>query len=128
METGKHRIDKYLWAIRIFKTRSLAAEACAKGKVKENGDSVKASRNIKIGDRFEIKTSDKKWVIQVSGLIQQRVQFSEAIKYYLDLTPEEETNRIKLIAATFNTGKRLSKIGRPTKKDKRNLDDFLSEP
>ena len=126
METGKHRIDKYLWAIRIFKTRSLAAEACEKGKVKENGNSVKASRNVKIGDEYEIKTSEKKWKIQVTGLIQQRVQYAEAIKFYTDITPEDEINRIKLQAASFNTGKRLSKIGRPTKKDKRDLDEFIN--
>jgi ribosome-associated heat shock protein Hsp15 len=72
----KLRIDKYLWAIRIFKTRSLAAEACEKGKVKLNGDSVKASKSVTIGDEYEIKTEAKKWIIKVTALLPNRVQFS----------------------------------------------------
>src|SRR3954463_9143807 len=103
----KLRIDKYLWAIRIFKTRSLASEACEKGRVKLNGDSVKASKPVTVGDEYEVKTEAKKWVIKVTGLLSNRVQYSEAIKYYIDLTPEEENERIKTQAPTFHTGKRL---------------------
>ena len=123
----KLRIDKYLWAIRIFKTRSLAAEACEKGKVKLNGDSVKASKSVTIGDEYEVKTEAKKWIIKVTGLLANRVQYSEAIKYYIDLTPEEEAEHSKIQAASFHTGKRLSKIGRPTKKERRDLDDFVED-
>ncbi|HLL41574.1 MAG TPA: RNA-binding S4 domain-containing protein [Segetibacter sp.] len=123
----KLRIDKYLWAIRIFKTRSLAAEACEKGKVKLNGDSVKASKSVTIGDEYEIKTEAKKWIIKVTGLLPKRVQFSEAIKFYIDLTPEDDSEAIKIQAASFHTGKRLSKIGRPTKKERRDLDDFVED-
>jgi len=123
----KLRIDKYLWAIRIFKTRSLAAEACEKGKVKLNGDSVKASKSVTIGDEYEIKTEAKKWIIKVTALLPNRVQFSEAIKFYIDLTPEEDSEAIKIQAASFHTGKRLSKIGRPTKKERRDLDDFVED-
>jgi ribosome-associated heat shock protein Hsp15 len=124
--TEKLRIDKYLWAIRLFKTRSLAGEACDKGKVKMNGAAVKASKNVNVGDEYEVKTEAKKWVIKVTGLLDHRVQFSEAIKHYLDITPEEETQRLQYQAATFHTGKRQSKIGRPTKKERRDLDE-LSE-
>jgi len=127
MEKEKLRIDKYLWAIRIFKTRSLAAEACDKGKVKSNGEPVKASKNINIGDEFEIKTSDRKWVIKVREKLYNRMKFSEAVNFYTDITPIEETERIKFEAAVFHTGKRMSKIGRPTKKNKRDLDEFLGE-
>ena len=123
----KLRIDKYLWAIRIFKTRSLAAEACEKGKVKLNGDSVKASKSVTIGDEYEIKTDAKKWIIKVTALLSNRVQYSEAIKFYIDLTPEEDSELIKIQAASFHTGKRLSKIGRPTKKERRDLDDFVED-
>src|SRR5215210_2557597 len=123
----KLRIDKYLWAIRIFKTRSLAAEACEKGKVKLNGDSVKASKSVAIGDEYEIKTEAKKWIIKVTALLPNRVQFSEAIKFYIDLTPEVDSEAIKIQAASFHTGKRLSKIGRPTKKERRDLDDFVED-
>jgi ribosome-associated heat shock protein Hsp15 len=125
MESAKLRLDKYLWSIRLFKTRSLASEACDKGKVKLNGNSLKPARNVQIGEEYEIRTSEKKWLIKVLGLLHTRVQYSEAIKYYSDITPAEETDRIKFEAAFFQTGKRQSKVGRPTKKDKRNLDEFL---
>lgn len=125
MESAKLRLDKYLWSIRLFKTRSLAAEACDKGKVKLNGNSLKPARNVQIGEEYEIRTSEKKWLIKVLDLLHTRVQYSEAIKYYSDITPAEETDRIKFEAAFFQTGKRQSKVGRPTKKDKRDLDEFL---
>ncbi|MGI8636996.1 MAG: RNA-binding S4 domain-containing protein, partial [Segetibacter sp.] len=85
----KLRIDKYLWAIRVFKTRSLASEACEKGKIKFKGDLVKASKAVTVGDEYEIKTDARKWIIKVTGLLSNRVQYAEAIKYYLDLTPSE---------------------------------------
>jgi len=125
MEKEKIRIDKYLWAIRLFKTRSQAADACDKGKVKHNGDNTKASKTVTLHDEYEVKTESKRWLIKVTGLLDHRVQYSEAIKYYSDITPAEELDRIKFQAAVFHTGKRLSKQGRPTKKDKRDLDEFM---
>ena len=125
MQKEKVRIDKYLWSIRIYKTRSQAAEACEKGKVKFNGQSVKASRAVQPADEYEIKTENKKWLIKVTELLSNRVAYSEAIKYYADITPEEEIDRIKFVTSAFHTGKRLSKVGRPTKKQKRSLDDFM---
>lgn len=122
----KLRIDKYLWAIRLFKTRSQAGDACSKGKVKMNGNAVKASRIVAIGDEYEVKTESRRWVVKVTGLLDHRVQYSEAIKFYVDLTPAEELDRIKFEAATYQTGKRLSKIGRPTKKQRRDLGDFMN--
>jgi ribosome-associated heat shock protein Hsp15 len=121
------RIDKYLWAIRLFKTRTLAATACDQGKVKLGGSSVKASKHVNEGDEYEVKTEAKRWVIKVTGVIDKRVQYSEAISHYIDITPSEEIERVQFQAAAFFTGKRNSKIGRPTKKDRRNLDDFKSE-
>jgi ribosome-associated heat shock protein Hsp15 len=125
MEKEKLRIDKYLWAIRLFKTRSQAADACDKSKVKLNGDNVKASKTVTLGDEYEVKTEAKRWVIKVTGLLDHRVQYSEAITYYTDITPAEELDRIQFQAAVFNTGKRMSKQGRPTKKDKREIDGFM---
>jgi len=126
-EKEKLRLDKYLWAIRIFKTRSMAAAACDTGKVKQMSTAVKASKNVNIGDEYEVKTEAKKWVIKVTGLLHNRVAYSEAIKYYLDITPQEELDRLQFQAASFHTGKRQSKIGRPTKKQRRELDEFLGE-
>ncbi len=121
----KIRVDKYLWSTRIFKTRSLAADACDKGRVKLNGTAIKASKNVNAGDEYDIKTEDRKWVIKVVALLDHRVQYSEAIKYYVDLTPEEKEDPSQIQASSFHTGKRLSKIGRPTKKQRRDLEDFI---
>ena len=121
----KLRIDKYLWAIRLFKTRSQAGDACSKGKVKFLGENIKASKTVNIGDEYEVKTEHKRWVIKVTGLLEKRVQYAEAVKFYTDITPPEELDRITFQAATFNTGKRPSKIGRPTKKERRDIDDFM---
>jgi len=123
-EKEKLRIDKYLWAIRLFKTRTLAAAACDSGKLKWNGSQVKASKQVSIGEEYEIKTEAKRWRIKVTDLLYKRAAYSEAIKYYIDITPKEEIQRLQYQAASFHTGKRKSKIGRPTKKERRDLQDF----
>jgi ribosome-associated heat shock protein Hsp15 len=122
----KLRIDKYLWAIRLFKTRSQAGDACDKGKIKWQGNNVKASKTVNLGEEYEVKTEARKWVIKVTGLLEKRVAYPEAIKNYEDITPPEELDVIKFQASSFNTGKRLSKVGRPTKKDKRDIDSFTT--
>jgi ribosome-associated heat shock protein Hsp15 len=118
----KLRIDKYLWAIRLFKTRSLSSEACEKGKVKNELGQVKPSRQVHVGDEYEVKTEARRWRIRVTELLDHRLAFKEAVKYYEDITPAEELQRIQYQAASFHTGKRLSKVGRPTKKQRRDLD------
>lgn len=124
MEENKVRLDKYLWSIRLFKTRTQAASAIDAGKVKYNGGAVKAARIVGVGDEYEVKTEARKWVIEVKSLIDTRVQYSEAIKHYIDKTPPELIEAQKS-AFSFNSGKRMNKSGRPTKKDRRNLEDFL---
>src|SRR6476620_3207449 len=126
-EKEKLRLDKYLWSIRLFKTRTMAAAACDTGKVKQNGTSVKASKNVNIGDEYEVKTEAKKWLIKVTGLLYNRMTYAEAIKFYIDLTPQEESDGLQFQAASFHTGKRKSKIGRPTKKQRREMEDFFGE-
>ena len=76
MEKEKLRIDKYLWAIRLFKTRSQAADACDKGKVKLGGDNIKASRTVHVDDEYEVKTEAKRWLIKVITLLDHRVQYA----------------------------------------------------
>ena len=68
-EKEKLRIDKYLWAIRLFKSRSLASDACEKGKVKNEAGQVKPSKQVHIGDIYEVKTEAKRWRVQVAGLL-----------------------------------------------------------
>ncbi len=119
------RLDKYLWAIRLFKTRALATFACNQGKVKYQDDSAKPGKNVHIGDEYEVRTEEKRWRIKVTGLLQNRLKFELASQYYRDITPPEELDRLKHQAASFYSGKRPSKIGRPTKKDRRGLDEFV---
>ena len=125
IEKQKVRLDKYLWSIRVFKTRSQATEAIDKGRVKMKGENVKASRNVVIGDVYEARTEHKNWVLKVTQILESRMAYAEAIKYYEDLTPIEELERVRQVASTLQTGKRLSKIGRPTKKDLRDLGELL---
>lgn len=123
-EKDKVRLDKYLWSIRVFKTRAQASDACNANKVKFNGVPVKPSRIVKVGDRYQIKGENRNWDIEVTGILGQRRAYSEAIKFYIDHTEVEE-KQPKRMASSFYTGKRPSKIGRPTKKDRRDLDNLL---
>jgi ribosome-associated heat shock protein Hsp15 len=123
----KLRVDKYLWAIRLFKTRSQAADACDNGKVKLQGSNIKASKSVNIGDVFDVKAEGRKWVIRVTGLLEKRAAYPEAIKNYEDITPPEELDVVKFQAASFQTGKRLSKVGRPTKRDLRDIRGFMGD-
>ena len=126
-KSEKLRLDKYLWSIRLFKTRSLAAAACDSGKVKFEGSHAKAAKQVHVGDEYDVRTDGRLWRIKVAGLLHSRVAYSEAIKYYMDITPAEELERLQLQyqASSFHTGKRLSKVGRPTKKERRDLDGFM---
>ncbi len=126
-EKEKLRIDKYLWSIRIFKTRSAAAEACEKGKVKCNDMSVKPAKSVNVGEEYHIKAEARKWVIKVTALLHNRVAYSEAIKHYIDITPQEELDTAQFMGTSFHTGKRLSKIGRPTKKQRRNIGEHFGD-
>jgi len=123
----KLRLDKYLWAIRIFKTRTQATAAIDDGKVKWNGATVKPSRLVAVGDCYTIKTPARRWTIQVTGLLHNRVAYEEALKNYTDMTTEEDKQINQYAGASFYTGKRISKTGHPTKKQRRDLDNFLGE-
>jgi ribosome-associated heat shock protein Hsp15 len=123
----KLRLDKYLWAIRIFKTRTQATSAIDEGKVKLNGANIKPARIVAIGDRYSIKTPARRWTIEVTGLIHNRAAYDEAIKNYIDITSEEDKQLNQYAGSSFYTGKRQSKTGHPTKKDRRDLEDFLSD-
>lgn len=127
MENGKTRMDKYLWAIRIFKTRSQATRACDDSKVKMDGLAVKPSRIVALGDKLDIRAEGRKWTIEVTGIIQNRVKYEEAVKNYIDLTSEEDKQYNTRMSTSFYTGKRLSKTGRPTKKQRRDLDDIFND-
>ena len=125
-EIEKLRIDKYLWAIRVFKTRSLATDACKAGRVKFDGRSVKPSLVVKVGDTFHIQKGVEKKVLKVTGLLDKRVDAKTAMGFYEDVTPPEETLGYKAMhhAAVL---KRDRGTGRPTKKERREIDGLQTD-
>ncbi len=119
----KLRIDKYLWAIRIFKTRSLATEACKAGKVKLNNQSVKPSYLVKEGELYSIQKDSDKKNIRVLELLEKRVDAKTAAQYFEDLSPKSDVPRLHSVFTT-PVLKRDRGTGRPTKKERREIDDI----
>jgi ribosome-associated heat shock protein Hsp15 len=123
----KVRLDQYLFAIRIFKTRTLATKAISDGKVKMNGEDLKPSKPVNIGEVYNIRTPEKRLSIQVAQLIAKRVAYSLAILNYYDVsTDEDKAHSEQKLTSSFYTGKRLSNSGKPTKKQQRDLNDLLN--
>ena len=122
-EAEKLRIDKYLWAIRAFKTRSIATEACKAGRVKVSGLNIKPSHVVKLGEIYTVQKGPQKKIIKVSGLLERRVDAKTAINFYEDLTPLEETHAYKSAFLSPNLARDRG-AGRPTKKDRREIDDL----
>lgn len=119
----KLRIDKYLWAIRAFKTRSVSTEACKAGRVKLDGNNLKASHVVKIGEVYTVQKGSDRKVIEVIGLLERRVDAKTAVNFYKDITPLEETMAYKSMFHTANLSRDRG-TGRPTKKDRREIDDL----
>lgn len=117
MDSGL-RIDKWLWAVRIFKTRNQAADACKAGKVKIDGSNVKPSKEIKINDIITVQIGALTKTIKVTGIIKNRVSAKLAVDYVEDLTSEEEYEKLKLMKEV-NFERRDRGVGRPTKKERR---------
>ncbi len=119
----KLRIDKYLWAIRVYKTRSIATEACKAGKVKMGGQSLKPAHIVKIGDLYAIQKDQQKKIFKVLALLEKRVDASKAAPFFEDLTPPELDSKL---VSVFNAPvlKRERGSGRPTKRDRREIDDL----
>ena len=117
------RIDKWLWAVRIFKTRSQASEACKKGRVLIDDIQVKPSRVLKIGEVVFIKRPPVTYQFRVKGLLGKRQSAKVVADYVEDITPEEE--KLKLDIKRF-TGFEIrdKRVGRPTKKERRLIDDL----
>ncbi len=120
MESSQ-RIDKYLWYVRIFKTRSIATDACNGGKVKLNGSNTKPSKELKPGDKIEFKRAVVQHTIEVIGFPKSRVPAKEVLLYYNDLTPETEILKLQDMKYV-KTERREKGTGRPTKKERRDID------
>ncbi len=124
-ELLKMRIDKWLWAVRLFKTRSQASEACNQNKIILPDQPVKPSRLVKEGDEIKIKRTGLTSIIKILKLTENRLSAKLVSEYYLDLTPTEEIENYKSRISKINSF-RDPGTGRPTKRDRRMLDDFFS--
>lgn len=120
------RIDKYLWCIRAFKTRSDATDACKGGKVRVNGDDIKPSKEVKVGDVITVRKGAVSYTYKVLELIDKRQGPKLVSQYAENLTPEEELAKLKAPVETFFL-KRDRGAGRPTKKDRRQMDALWDE-
>ena len=117
------RIDKWLWCVRIYKTRSLAAEACDLGRVMRDGATMKPSKEVNIGDVITVNLNPFKKTVRVKAILKNRVGAKEVINYMEDLTPQAEYDKIEMMRMMYFE-KRDSHTGRPTKKDRRNIEKF----
>lgn len=126
MQPDKLRIDKWLWAVRIFKTRKLAHTSCQSGKVKINGQRIKPSRFILVGDTISVQKGIVKYEIEVAGLIEKRVSAKIAVDNYIDRTPEKELLKLKS-STVIPIPTREKGEGRPTKKARREMDKFRKQ-
>jgi ribosome-associated heat shock protein Hsp15 len=122
----KLRIDKYLWAIRIFKTRTLASDACKAGRVKLDSQNIKPSHEVKVGEIYQVSKGIDRKVVKVTGLLENRADAKTVVSFYEDITPVEQTQAFKSL---FHAPilKRDRGAGRPTKRDRREIDELKDD-
>lgn len=126
-EINEVRLDKYLWAIRIFKSRSIASDAIDGGKVKFDGISVKSSRKVKLGERYKIKREQQTLEIEVTKIIEKRVSATLAQECYTILNDSLiELSTLPSFMVSPISHREKGK-GRPTKRERRELDEFLED-
>ena len=123
MATGI-RIDKYLWAVRLYKTRSLASEECKKGKVTINGMNVKPSREIKEGETIQLRRPPITRSYKIIALTENRMAAKMVPEFMVETTPASELE-ILMVQKSMSIDNRERGTGRPTKKDRRDMDDFF---
>ncbi|MBT8271585.1 MAG: RNA-binding S4 domain-containing protein [Flavobacteriaceae bacterium] len=120
------RVDKYLWCIRFYKTRSLATKACKKGHIRVNGETAKPSRDVYTTDVLEIRRNQVNYKIEVLDIPPSRVGAKIVDLFRKDITPSKEFELVELIKLHKET-QRSRGTGRPTKKDRREMDDFYDQ-
>ena len=118
------RLDKYLWAVRIFKTRSDAAEAIRQNRVLVNDAYAKPSREVRIGDRIAVKRMPVTYLFEVVGYVSSRQPAKNVPLYCLNITPQEELDKLSIPRETIFVFRDRG-TGRPTKKDRRELDGLM---
>lgn len=121
------RIDKYLWCIRLFKTRSIASEACKKGHVKIGGNNLKPAKEVFGGEEIIVRKNQINYKIKVLDIPENRVGAKLVDIYRKDLTPKEEFEKTELLKYAKDYYRKKG-TGRPTKKDRRDIDDYYQTP
>jgi ribosome-associated heat shock protein Hsp15 len=121
----KLRWDKFIWSVRLAKTRSIATELLAKGKIKINGETVKPAKEVKIGDVINVHKNSAVFSFKVLNFLDKRVGAALAVEFIKDVTPIEEIEKYKNYQATQRIYRETD--GKPTKKDRRALDEFLED-
>lgn len=120
------RVDKYLWCVRYYKTRSLATAACKKGHIKVNGAAVKPSRDVYATDKIELRKNQINYTLTVNDIPPNRVSAKLVDIYRTDTTPKSEFEAQELLKYSKDYYRKKG-TGRPTKKDRRDIDDFNTE-
>ena len=120
------RIDKFLWCIRYYKTRSIATAACKKGQVRVNGDVVKPSRDVYPQDIIELRKDQIKYKLTVNDIPESRIGAKLVDIYRTDITPKEQFEAREFLKYSKDYYRKKG-VGRPTKKDRRDIDDFTDE-
>ncbi|MDR3187862.1 MAG: RNA-binding S4 domain-containing protein [Prevotellaceae bacterium] len=125
MSGESSRVDKWLWCVRAYKTRSEAAEACKSGRVRVNGVEAKASRELKVGDMVSFRKAPVTYAYRVAGFPKSRVAAKLVSEFADDQTPPEELGKLNVDRLTIFV-QREKGSGRPTKKERRQI-DFLMD-
>lgn len=120
------RIDKFLWAMRIYKTRSIAADACKNGRITMNGAQLKPSRTFHVGDTFSVRKGPITYTYRILQLCQNRLGAKLVPEYLRDITSKEQLELLELARLAGQSGRDRG-TGRPTKKDRRDIEVFMSD-
>lgn len=120
------RIDKFLWAMRIYKTRSIAADACKNGRITMNGVQLKPSRTFHVGDTFSVRKGPITYTYRILQLCQNRLGAKLVPEYIRDITSKEQLELLELARLAGQSGRDRG-TGRPTKKDRRDIEVFMSD-
>tara|TARA_R110002049_G_scaffold12717_1_gene56514 strand:+ start:1811 stop:2194 length:384 start_codon:yes stop_codon:yes gene_type:complete len=120
------RIDKYLWCVRYYKTRTLATTACKKGQVRINNEIAKPSREIYAQDTIGLRKNQINYKLKVNDIPESRVGAKLVDLYRTDITPKEQFEAQELLKYSKDYYRKKG-VGRPTKKDRRDIDDFTDE-
>ena len=124
----RQRLDKWLWAARFYKTRSLAVQAIEAGHVRADGARVKPAHDVRVGERISVRKSELAWEIDVTALSDRRGSAAQAALLYRETAESVEARAQALQQRKAALGAEPRWSGRPTKRDRRKLEDFLNEP